>query len=240
MLSIVCTPRIGSKYANQKFGADWFTEADLWRFDSPTSLLNDMGIDGSAFILQQLFSGHPLYHHSAQWCAIFSMHALSQVHYKAADPILWRHTQCAEYWWKDIWIIPIHRPWQMHWVLAIAHLRASEVYLYDSFAGRNEWKKDIPVKCCFSYCLISWYSFLACSSPGHLPSHHVSVSIGQQPGTPTGCSLNGMGCKTGHSRLWLNWITHNLWPFGRFNHFSQMGMTVDSGSLPGLELFFRG
>jgi len=29
MLSIVCTPRIGSKYANQKFRADWFTEADL-------------------------------------------------------------------------------------------------------------------------------------------------------------------------------------------------------------------
>jgi Ulp1 family protease len=148
--SLVLPPLTGQKYVNRKYGNDWFAEADLRRFDSPTALLNDTGINGGAVVIQQLFSGDPSYRHSAQRCAIFSTHAFSQIRYKAIDRVLWRNARHTEYWGKDIWVFPIHRPRQVHWVLAVAHVRTGKVYLYDSFASRNEWRKDIPVTCYFS------------------------------------------------------------------------------------------
>ena len=144
--SLVLPPLIGSKYyAKCKYGLDWFTEADLRRFDSSTALLNDTGINGGAAVLQKLFSGDHAHRNSSDRCTIFSTHTLPRIRYKAIDQELWRNMRRTEYWGRDVWVFPIHRPRQQHWVLAVAYVRSGEVYLFDSFAGCNEWKKDIPV-----------------------------------------------------------------------------------------------
>jgi hypothetical protein len=65
LCSLVLHPIIGTKYANRKYGSDWFSEPDLKRFDSPTALLNDTGINGGAIVLRQIFSDDQSYRHHA-------------------------------------------------------------------------------------------------------------------------------------------------------------------------------
>ena len=143
-------PFSGPKYANQKYGNDWFSEKELRILDSPTALLNDTCINGGAIILQRQFSNN----NSESHCAIFSMHDLTRIRYKALDQELWKNAKHTEYWMKDVWIIPIHRHCQVHWVLAVAYLQSGEVYLYDSFAGKHQWKNDVPVSFLWiSFCL---------------------------------------------------------------------------------------
>jgi len=62
--SLVFVPFTGPQYAKRNYGLDWFAEPDLKRFESPTALLNDTGINGGAAVIQQLFSGDPVYRHS--------------------------------------------------------------------------------------------------------------------------------------------------------------------------------
>jgi hypothetical protein len=152
--SLVFVPFTGPKYAKRNYGLDWFAEPDLKRFESPTALLNDTGINGGAAVIQQLFSRDPVYHDSFKQCTVFSTYTLPRIRSKAVDHEFWRNTRRTEYWEKDVWIFPIHQPRQLHWVLAVAYVRSGEVYLFDSFADRNQWKKDIPVRfCCLRHCL---------------------------------------------------------------------------------------
>jgi len=137
----VFLPFSGLKYANRRYGNDWFSEKELRILDSSTALLNDTCINGGAVILHRLFSNN----NSEPRCAIFSTHDLTRIRYKALDQELWKKVKHTEYWKKNVWIIPIHRRRQVHWVLAVAYLQSGEVHLYDSFAGKVQWKNDIPV-----------------------------------------------------------------------------------------------
>ncbi|KAJ7583948.1 hypothetical protein C8J56DRAFT_789979 [Mycena floridula] len=57
---------------------------------------------------------------------------------------MWRLTQDTEFWNKDIWVFPIHRPAQEHWVLVIAIRSISCFYVFDSFAGNQQsWTADL-------------------------------------------------------------------------------------------------
>ncbi|KIM38191.1 hypothetical protein M413DRAFT_30325 [Hebeloma cylindrosporum] len=123
--SLVIAPFVGAKYAKRKYGSDWFSDPDLRRFDSPTSLLNDTCINGGAAVIQQLFSEIPFIQ-ILPGDAPFSPHIFCR---KSVTRPLTKNSGeiCGR-----------------HWVLAVAYVRSGEVYLFDSFAGRNEWKKDIP------------------------------------------------------------------------------------------------
>lgn len=109
-------------------------------------LLNDVCINGSAALLQHFFSSMADYSVAATQCAIFSTHDMSRVQYKVSDPDLWRSIKSTTYWTKDIWILPIHRPHDRHWVLAVIYLQSQEVHLFDSFVGQRQWQIDIEVQ----------------------------------------------------------------------------------------------
>ncbi|KAF9033670.1 hypothetical protein BJ165DRAFT_1304382, partial [Panaeolus papilionaceus] len=58
---------------------------------------------------------------------------------------IWKNTKRTLYWETDIWIVPIHRPSQSHWVLCIAYPHKGELFLFDSLAERSPWKGDLAV-----------------------------------------------------------------------------------------------
>ncbi|KAJ7600345.1 hypothetical protein C8J56DRAFT_768015 [Mycena floridula] len=75
--------------------------------------------------------------------AIFPSWFLPYANSRKEDSI-WRLTRDTEFWNKDIWVFPIHRPAQEHWVLTIAIRSSRHFYLFDSFAGNQQsWTADL-------------------------------------------------------------------------------------------------
>ncbi|KAJ7587929.1 hypothetical protein C8J56DRAFT_1049993 [Mycena floridula] len=63
---------------------------------------------------------------------------------KDTDSSLWRTAKGAEYWEKDVWIIPVHREEEHHWVLAVIIPSQRAFYLFDSYAGGEQsWESDL-------------------------------------------------------------------------------------------------
>lgn len=112
---------------------------------SRTALLNNVCLNGIAQLLFDKFS-LPTDTGASELSgrfALFDTYHLPMARYKATDDNLWRRTQHTEYWNKDVWIIPIHRPLTTHWVLCLVSLRTHEFRLYDSFAQAAAWKREI-------------------------------------------------------------------------------------------------
>ncbi|KAF8425356.1 hypothetical protein L210DRAFT_3653217 [Boletus edulis BED1] len=116
-----------------------FEVRDIEILQSPTACLNDTCINGC---IPLLFSSiQPANIHQF---AIFSTHDLIRIRYNADDDCLWRATKHTSFWFKDIWIIPIHRADPAgHWVLCIAHLRRQELLLFDSLGERHGWRANV-------------------------------------------------------------------------------------------------
>lgn len=108
-------------------------------------LLNDVCMNGLPKLLQELFARDPQHRLPAGRCAIFSTYDLNRVCYRASNSELWRSTYRHKFWEKDVWIIPIHRPLERHWVLAVLYLQHREVHVFDSLAGKASWSQDITV-----------------------------------------------------------------------------------------------
>jgi hypothetical protein len=123
-----------------------FDPLDLERLQ-PTKMLNDVCINGGAALLQDHFSslgnGTTTF---SQRCAIFSTYDLPRARYQGSEDGLWRNTYKLKYWEKDIWILPIHRPKALHWVLCVVDLRTHQLFLFDSFAELRPWEEDVPVR----------------------------------------------------------------------------------------------
>ncbi|CAK5276406.1 unnamed protein product [Mycena citricolor] len=96
---------------------------DLARFCNPRGLLSGHGINGVAASLQTLFLGpYSPYANQAQRCALLSTYELPRIRGQTPDSFLWKELEPTQYWEKDIWILPIHRPTQRHWVMAAAFM----------------------------------------------------------------------------------------------------------------------
>ncbi|KAJ7083045.1 hypothetical protein C8R43DRAFT_850632, partial [Mycena crocata] len=76
-------------------------------------------------------------------CTIFSTYDLPQVRYNDSDSALWQNTRHIEFWAKPIWLIPIHRPTQQHWVLIIASIPEQRLFFFDSLGARSSWRRDL-------------------------------------------------------------------------------------------------
>ena len=110
------------------------------------ALLTDTCINGLSALLQAIIGRDPQHLDTANQCVIFSSYDLVRIHYKVPDAELWRSTYRREYWKKKIWIIPIHRQAERHWVLAVLHLESKVVHLYDSLGMRQSaWNQDVKV-----------------------------------------------------------------------------------------------
>jgi Ulp1 family protease len=115
-----------------------FRPKDLQILASRTALINDACLNGSAILLQEYCQSK----HAGR-CAILSTYDLVRIRYNCDDTNLWRHVENSSYWLKNIWILPIHRPQDVHWVLAIIHVHKHEIHIFDSFAEKRGWKKDL-------------------------------------------------------------------------------------------------
>lgn len=135
------------QYSDRVIGPFLFDEADIRRLDNPTALLNDICINGLAYYLQAMLNADAKYHLHSHDCAIFSTHDLVRIRYKASDQDLWRSVSKTEFWRKLTWIIPIHRPRESHWVLAVIHLVDGRIQVYDSLASKRGWPQDLKVVC---------------------------------------------------------------------------------------------
>ncbi|KAJ7118428.1 hypothetical protein C8R43DRAFT_1137360 [Mycena crocata] len=117
---------------------------DLDRVTSQTGRLNCFVLNGLAASFLGVF-GHPYSPNceTANQCAVFSTYDLTRVHYKKGDANLWSATKHTEYWDKPLWLIPVHRPTEEHWVLVVASVREQELFFFDSLARKSGWRKDL-------------------------------------------------------------------------------------------------
>lgn len=108
-------------------------------------MLNDVCLNGVAAYLQNIFIRDRECHRYTRRCALFSTHDLVRIRFKASDDELWRWLKKLQYWERDIWIIPIHRRRECHWVLAVVFHQRAEIAFYDSLAGKRLWHQDVKV-----------------------------------------------------------------------------------------------
>ncbi|KAI1790619.1 hypothetical protein LXA43DRAFT_882467 [Ganoderma leucocontextum] len=115
-----------------------FDRATLDRLHQRDAWLNDECIDlGSQVLLRHLGTtatrGIP---------ALFSCYTLSS-HRKSDDASLWRVCRpVAQFGGNNIWVIPIHRPEQYHWTLAIIYWRKRRIAYFDSLGSKNAFESD--------------------------------------------------------------------------------------------------
>jgi len=165
-------------------GRFFFDEEDILRFQTPQSLLNDACINGTAALLQQMWTHPGEYHESdSRRCAIFSTFDLHMARYNCPISETWRRTSHLEYWRKDIWLLPIHRLRPAgHWVLAVILISSRKIYLFDSLAAVAPWRHEIGVSNdSFSF----QHRINAFFLSGDYASHHAARSRVQQRGPST-------------------------------------------------------
>lgn len=126
-------------------GIHYIEARDFACLDSVPGLLNDVCLNASTALLQDMFSREERYASSTNVCAIFSTHDLPRIHYKTPDNNLWRNVRRLEYWNKKIWIVPIHIPLDVHWVLAVVYLESGTIRLFDSLGKNQRWESVTKV-----------------------------------------------------------------------------------------------
>jgi hypothetical protein len=120
----------------------YFEPKDLAIMNSPNERLNNVCLNGIAATLHT-FLDNP----TKRQCALFTTFDLPMVRYNASDDDIWRRCHRAEYWSKDVWILPIHRTRpNLHWVLCCIFPHNHELLLFDSLSESSSWKREIKVR----------------------------------------------------------------------------------------------
>ncbi|KAJ7888403.1 hypothetical protein B0H14DRAFT_2337221 [Mycena olivaceomarginata] len=117
---------------------------DLDRLTTHRRRLNGCIINGVAAALQSFcsLSLSPSCHIATQ-CAVLSTYDLHRIRFNATDAAVWKHTKTTSYWEKPMWLIPIHRPDELHWVFVLAAVREQKLFFFDSLASNSGWRRDI-------------------------------------------------------------------------------------------------
>jgi len=119
-----------------------FEPTDLAIMNSQNERLNDVCLNGIAATLHTFFDNP-----TSRQCALFTTFDLPMVRYNASDDDIWRRCHRAEYWSKDVWILPIHRTRpNLHWVLCCIIPHNHELLLFDSLSESYSWKREIKVR----------------------------------------------------------------------------------------------
>ncbi|KAJ7575862.1 hypothetical protein C8J56DRAFT_800901 [Mycena floridula] len=117
--------------------------------------------------------------------AVFSSFTLEYGARRSND-ILWRQTKDTEFWHKDIWILPVHRLDEFHWVLAILAPRTRTILLFDSFgSGPRSWQRDLADINIMAYRL----SLMASNARQEIPPESITAPWNVRP-----LSFNNYDC----------------------------------------------
>ncbi|KAI0746147.1 hypothetical protein C8Q76DRAFT_605599, partial [Earliella scabrosa] len=118
-----------------------FSPLDIDRL-RPERWLNDDCVNGCAQLLVHHFGAS----HNGGNIAI--LHSFTMAHQRngtSTDQAVWNISRTARYWEKDIWIIPVHKPAEQHWELAIVYLKECRIAYFDSLAHRTSWEHDVQL-----------------------------------------------------------------------------------------------
>ncbi|KAJ7349923.1 hypothetical protein DFH08DRAFT_648893, partial [Mycena albidolilacea] len=117
----------------------------LDRLHAPAGRLNGEILNGTAAALLNLFDNPTsrLYTPSATGCALLNTYDLHRTRFNAPDTVLWEHLSHTRYWEKPVWVIPVHRPKEEHWVLVIAAVQENRLFFFDSLGHHTGWRQDI-------------------------------------------------------------------------------------------------
>lgn len=156
-----------------------------------TYQLNDECINAFTAIFQSVFLRKPETRAFATECAVFTSFDLGvAVNKRLEDSQVWRMTKHTKFWEKRVWIVPIYRPRQLHWVLAIIVIAKNhhEIRLYDSLA-LEQWRDDLEVFKIYSFGLAVCADQISIRMFGPLlpgcTSCRVNMAIGPRPSRPT-------------------------------------------------------
>lgn len=131
--------RAGPTRVVAAFGPDEYK-----RLSRPNSWLSDTCINELTSLLHHHLARQSDHMDNAGRCAVFNSYMLNLA--QTGPDRLWSQSRRLEYWLKDIWLIPVHRPTAQHWVLAVALPSQCRVLLFDSFADQEAWQMDVPVR----------------------------------------------------------------------------------------------
>lgn len=157
--AITHTPSAGLEVARSRSATDSFPtllfDSDtLGRLSNPRKLLDASAINGCTAILYSLFPRGST--------AIFSSFDLTRMLDGIPDKHLWRHTKRTEFWTKDFWIIPIHRPHEVHWTVASVCISQKTIHVFDSLAVEESTSQDLRVSLFIVYVLYFGHLLTAC------------------------------------------------------------------------------
>ncbi len=120
-----------------------FDDTDMRRLLGPNQILNNICVNECSRILQTLFRAS---YTTASQCAILSSFDLTRIRGSVPVAEIWRNNEKSRYWNKTKWILPIHRPSETHWVLAVIEVLERRVLVFDSFGSSyKNWSLDLQV-----------------------------------------------------------------------------------------------
>ncbi|KAJ7871711.1 hypothetical protein B0H14DRAFT_2502920 [Mycena olivaceomarginata] len=121
-----------------------FDVDDQRRISAPTGRLNGFGLNALAASLLNVFSEpYSPMETFAKNCAVFSTYDLPRIHNNRSNELVWRHAHPTAFWDKPVWLIPIHRPREEHWVLVVAYIRQQRLVFFDSLGETGGWRRDL-------------------------------------------------------------------------------------------------
>ncbi|KAG6819416.1 hypothetical protein H0H93_012076, partial [Arthromyces matolae] len=166
-----------------------FSLRELEMMRLPNARLNDVCINGIAalFTHQFLHPSHPASLTSAR-CAIFTTYDLLMIRHNASDAEMWRRTRHTQYWNRDIWILPIHRSTQEHWVMCTILPSEGLIHLFDSLALCEPWGCEVKEIMTFVTRLVS-----LSNKNGHALST-ITSGWAALPTIISPCQTNGYDC----------------------------------------------
>ena len=117
-----------------------FSHHDINRFLHPHAWLNDECINGGSQAILRHFGSSG----ARGDVALFSSWVIP-THLSGDDDALEQHSRTtAEFWKKNIWLIPVHRDGD-HWTLAIVYWRKRRIAHFDSLASKRAFEMDAKV-----------------------------------------------------------------------------------------------
>ena len=113
---------------------------DLDHLQNPSSRLNDVCINLTSTVIH-----FNLWDNSSSKCAIMSSFIMTYIEDGADPDTVWKNTQYLSYWERPVWLIPIHRRTQHHWILCVIYVDEGKLDIFDSLASRETCQSILTV-----------------------------------------------------------------------------------------------
>ena len=119
---------------------DYIKSEDLNRLRNPSSQLNNVCVNLTSTVVH-----FNLWDDVSSKCAIMSSFIMTCIEDGANTDTVWKNTRFLSYWEHKVWLIPIHRRTQYHWMLCVVYVDEGKVHIFDSLASRESAQSILSV-----------------------------------------------------------------------------------------------